>query len=104
MECEALTIVMTFVGGIAGYAIQEMRHKREMAAKMIELATLTLFQPVSKEREALRDWAVNVLARYAAELEAPLSAPAQAALKGEPFYADGTFAAAASAVVRARSK
>ena len=100
----ALTATLALVTAVLGYALAESRHKREIGAKMVDLAVQILGQPLRKEVQPLRDWAVSVLAKYAKELDVPLPAPAQAALNGEPFYLDAVFTAKATSRAHFRSK
>ena len=79
---------------LIGYWLNGIRHKREMAVKMIEIALGILTAKPEPENKALREWAVNILVLNSPK-EAPLSAGAKQAMLSRPLpYSSATFDAA----------
>jgi hypothetical protein len=75
-----ITAIVGLVAAWLGYLFNELRHRREMGVKMIEIA-LGILAGKPDENKPLRDWAVDVLEHYSKEAEVPLGKQAKDALR-----------------------
>lgn len=83
------TAILALIGALVGYWVNELRHRREIGVKLIEIA-LGILAGKPEENKPLRDWAVEVLAHYSREVKVPLSEEAKNALRTErlPVFVD----------------
>ena len=72
--------VCGLIGVLIGQWLNERRHRRDVAVKLIDVAVGILSTEVRKD-DALRAWAVSLLARYANEVGMPLGDDAQRDLR-----------------------
>lgn len=79
-----ITAIVGLVAAWLGYLFNELRHRREMGVKMIEIA-LGILARKPDENKPLREWAVKALAHYSKEAEVPLDEQAQRALLDNPL-------------------
>ena len=76
------TILFGALTAVIGYWFNELRHRREMGVKMIEIA-VGILAGKPDDNKPLREWAVKVLAHYSTEV--PLSEPAKGTLLDKPL-------------------
>jgi len=74
---------LVLLGAVIGYIFADIRHGREMAVKMIEIA-LGILSGKPDENRALRDWAVKILALHSPK-QAPLTEEAKRTLLDRPL-------------------
>jgi hypothetical protein len=83
-----LGVVITAIFGTVtawlGYLFSELRHRREMGVKMIEIA-LGILAEKPDESKPLRNWAVDVLDHYSKQAEVPLTEDAKTNLRDKPL-------------------
>jgi hypothetical protein len=56
-----LTAISGLIGLFIGYYFNELRHRREIGVKMIEIALGVLSEKPDQNKPGLRKWAVKVL-------------------------------------------
>ena len=99
-------VLVATVSALVGYLFSELRHRREIGVKIIEIAVGILAGEPDKN-EGLRKWAVDALARYAEKAKVPLSEDAQNALREKALpvlvFGTGTGTARAGSSAQAKS-
>ncbi len=77
-----MTGVWMLIAALAGYWFNELRHRREMGVKIIEIAVGILAEEPDKNK-GLRRWAIGALEHYAEKANVPLNKEARDDLEGE---------------------
>jgi hypothetical protein len=79
-----MTTVYVLIAAVVGYWFNELRHRREMGVKIVEIAVGILAGEPDKNK-GLRNWAVDALAHYANKAKVPLTEEAKSALRDKPL-------------------
>jgi hypothetical protein len=85
MEAGLLALIGAFVGSWFGY----LRHRQDLAAKMIELSIGLLAEKPDPKADAgakaLRSWAIDTLAHFSEQVKVPLTPGAKSELRDKPL-------------------